>query len=108
MGIRAAEMGLEIKAIYEGGAVIPGKELILDLDAYGARLTWAHADAFQVALRAAYPAPQALPALLALAARDARRVAVEAGYATPDTARELVAKAHAQALALERLVRGAE
>lgn len=108
MGIRAAEMGLEIKAVYEGGMVIPREELILDLEAYRGQLTRAHADAFQVALKAAYPTPQTVPALLALAAQNARRVALEAGYATPETARELVAKAHAQALALERLVEGRE
>lgn len=108
MGIRAAEMGLEIKAVYERGMVIPREELILDLEAYRGQLTRAHADAFQVALKAAYPTPQTVPALLSLAAQNARKVALEAGYATPETARELVAKAHAQALALERLVKSRE
>lgn len=108
MGIRAAEMGLEIKAVYERGTIIPREELILDLDTYRDQLTKAYADAFQVALKAAYPTPQTVPALLALAAQNARQVALEAGYAAPETVRDLLAKAHAQALALERLVKSKE
>ncbi len=108
IGMRAAEMGLEIKAIYEDGRVIPREELILDLEAYEEELKKAYADAFQVALKAAYPTPQTVPALLSLAAQNARKVALEAGYATSETVRELVAKTHAQALALERLIRSRE
>jgi len=108
MGIRAAEMGLEIKAVYEKGTIIPREELILDLDTYRDQLTKAYADAFQVALKAAYPTPQTVPALLALAAQNARQVALEAGYAAPETVRDLLAKAHAQARALERLVKSKE
>ncbi len=108
MGIRAAEMGLEIKAVYERGTIIPREELILDLESYRDQLTRAYADAFQVALKAAYPTPQTVPALLALAAQNARQVALEAGYAAPETVRDLLAKAHAQARALERLVKSKE
>jgi len=104
LGVRASEMGLEVKAIYEGGVIIPRDELILDLEAYEAQLTDAFADALQVALKAAYPTAQTLPILLALAAQDARKVAVEAGYVAPGTVREIVARAYSQALALQRLV----
>jgi len=106
MGLRAAEMGLEIKAFYERGTIIPREELILDLDAYEDQLKTAYADAFQVALKAAYATPQTVPSLLALAAQNARKIALEAGYAAPETVGELIAKAHAQVLALERLVQG--
>lgn len=108
LGMRAAEMGMEIKAAYDGGLVIPKKELILDLDSYRKRLTGALSDAFQVALNAEYPTPETLPTLIAMAAQDAKKIAVEAEYATPETAGELVAMAHAQAAALEKAVQGKE
>ena len=108
MGMRMAEMGLEIKAVYEHGMTIPREELILDLDAYEEQLKKAHADAFQVAIKSSYPTAQTVPSLLALAAQNARKVALEAGYISPETVRELVAKAHAHALALERLVKSRE
>ena len=105
MGMRVAEMGLDIKAVYERGTTIPHDELILDLEAYAEQLKEAHDNAFQVALKSSYPTPQTLPMLLMLAAQNARRVALEAGYVSPETVTELVGKAHSQALALERLVK---
>jgi len=105
MGMRMAEMGLDIKAVYEHGETIPREVLILDLDAYTEQLKKAHADAFQVALKSSYPTSQTVHALLMLASQNARKIALEAGYATPETVGELVAKAQAQALTLERLVK---
>ena len=32
LGVKAAEMGLEIKAVYEDGDVIPGEDLLIDMD----------------------------------------------------------------------------
>jgi large subunit ribosomal protein L10 len=104
LGMRVSEMGLEVKAVYEDGVIIPNDELILDLEAYEGQLTEAFSDALQVALKAVYPAVQTLPTLMALAAQDARKVAVEAGYISPETAREIITRAHSQALALQRLV----
>ncbi|KON29476.1 hypothetical protein AC482_06415 [miscellaneous Crenarchaeota group-15 archaeon DG-45] len=105
MGMRVAEMGLDIKAVYEHGTTIPRDELILDLDSYTDLLKKAHANAFQVALKSSYPTTQTVPALLMLAAQNARKIALEAGYVSPETITELVAKAYSQALSLERLVK---
>lgn len=106
MGIRAAEMGLEVKAVYEGGAVILGKELILDLKAYKHQLEKAYAEAFHVALKAAFPTTQTLTTLIGMVDQNARRVASEAGYATPETVKELIAKAQIQAVTLDRVISG--
>ena len=104
LGMRVSEMGLEVKAVYEEGVIIPRDDLILDLEAYEGQLTEAFSDAFQVALKAAYPTTQTLPTLIALAGQDARKVAVEAGYVSPETVREIITRAHFNALALQRLV----
>ena len=100
MGIKAAEMGLSIKAVYERGTIIPGEALILDLGQYRSRLEQAYGNAFQVAIHTAYPTPATVPVLLAKAAQEARSVAVEAGYATKDTIMMLIAKASTQAKSL--------
>ncbi len=105
LGMRVAEMGLDIKAVYEHGTIIPREELILDLDAYMNSLKKAYADAYQVALKSSYPTTQTVPTLLILAAQNARKIALESGYLSPETVNEIVVKAHAQALALERLVK---
>ncbi len=104
LGIRASEMGLEIKAVYERGVVIPREDLILDVGAYRDRLERAQSGAFQVALKAEYATFETTAALLSLAAQKARSVALKAGYMTSETATELIARANAQAVSLAKAV----
>jgi large subunit ribosomal protein L10 len=104
LGLREAEMGLEIKAIYEKGMVLPREDLILDLDDYNERLKRAHSDAFQVALKSTYTTSKTVMTLLTLGAQNAKKVALMASYVTSDTIKELMVKAQSQAIALQQLV----
>ena len=106
LGMRVSEMGLEIKAVYDHGEVIPREELLIDLETYRDELTRAYSDALRVAVEAAYPTAETLPLILAKAHRGARGVALEAGYPTPETVGELLSLAQMRAMALERLVEG--
>jgi large subunit ribosomal protein L10 len=100
MGIRASEMGLSIKAVWENGEVIPGESLILDLDEYRSMLEEAIGGAFKVAIEAAYATPETAPTILAKAAQEAIAVAVEAEWPTEKTIELLIAKASAEAKSL--------
>ncbi len=104
LGVRAAEMGLEIKAVYEDGFVIPKEDLILDIDVYSERLTRALSEAYQVALNAAYVTPVTIMPLISLAAQNVRKLALESAWVTPETVGELVARANAQAVTLAKAV----
>jgi large subunit ribosomal protein L10 len=104
LGVRASEMGLEIKAVYEDGAVIPKDELILDMDVYSERFARAYSEAYLVALNAAYVTPVTVVPLLSLAAQNVRKLALESSWVTSETAGELVAKANAQAVNLAKAV----
>jgi large subunit ribosomal protein L10 len=104
LGVRASEMGLEIKAVYEDGVVIPKEELILDMDVYFKRLARAQSEAFQVALKATYVTPETIVSLLSMAAQNVRNLALELAWVTSETAGELVAKANAQAVNLAKAV----
>lgn len=104
MGIRASEMGLRVKAVYERGDVIPGEALILDLDDYRSRLEQAIGGAFKVAVEAAYYTPVTVPTILAKAFQQARSVALEAEWATRDTVELLITKANSQARSLASMV----
>ena len=104
MGIRASEMGLRVKAVYERGDVIPGEALILDLDDYRSRLEQAIGGAFKVAVEAAYYTPATVPTILAKAFQQARSVALEAEWATKDTVELLITKANSQARSLASMV----
>ena len=104
LGIRASEMGLEIKAVYEDGVVISREELLLDMDVYSERLARAYSEAYQVALKSAYVTPVTIMPLLSIAAQNARQVALESAWMTSETATELVARANAQAVNLAKAV----
>ncbi|MGD2142379.1 MAG: 50S ribosomal protein L10 [Candidatus Bathyarchaeota archaeon] len=104
LGIRASEMGLEIKAVYEGGVVIPRETLLIDPEEYSQRLVKAYNGAYQVALKSSYVTPATIVPLLSMAAQDARKVAMEAAWITRDTASELIVKANVQAVNLAKAV----
>ena len=101
LGIKAAQMGLSLKAVYENGEIIPGDMLLIDLPSYKKQLGIAYSNAFQLVLQAAYVSPETAPSLLAMAFQNAKKVAVEAGYFSPETATDLIAKANAQAASLK-------
>jgi len=100
MDVRASEMGLSIKAVYEKGEVLLGEELILDLDAYRTQLAQAVGGAYKVAIEAVYVTPETLPSIIAKAVLQARTVAVAAEWPTPETIELLIAKANAEARSL--------
>ncbi len=104
MSIRASEMGLRVKAVYERGDIIPGDALILDLNDYRSRLEQAIGGAFKVAVEAAYYTPATVPTILAKAFQQARSVALEAEWATRDTVELLITKANSQARSLASMV----
>jgi large subunit ribosomal protein L10 len=104
LGIRASEMGLEIKAIYEDGIVIPREDLILDVDEYSQQLTKAYNNAYQLALKATYVNPVTIVPLLSMAIWNTRKVAIEASYLTKETAAEIIMKANAQAVNIAKAV----
>ncbi len=104
MDVRASEMGLSIKAVYEKGEVLLGEDLILDLDAYRTQLAQAVGGAYKVAIEAAYVTPETLPSIIAKAVLQARAVAVEAEWPTPETIELLIAKANAEARSLASMV----
>jgi len=104
LGIRASEMGLEIKAVYEDGVVISKEELLLDMDVYSERLARAFSEAYQVALKSTYVTPATIMPLLSIAAQNARQVALESAWMTSETATELVARANVQAVNLAKAV----
>jgi large subunit ribosomal protein L10 len=101
LGIKAAQSGLSLKAVYENGTIIPGESLILDIPSYRNRLMDAAGGAFQVALKGEYVTAVTAPTLVTMAYQNAKKVAVEAGFVAPETAAEIIAKANAQAKSLK-------
>lgn len=97
LNIKAAYMGLSLKAVYENGVVIPGSALLINLPEYTSKLMQAYNNAFQVAIGAAYLTPVTASSIINMTYQNAKKIAVEAGYITPETAPDLIAKVNAQA-----------
>ena len=104
LGIKAGEMGLLLKSVYDEGLIIEGGELVVDLKAVQDEIGAARTSAVQVAVGASYPIPETIAYLLSRAREHALRVAVESGYPTTDTASLILAKAQAMAAALEKKI----
>ncbi|BEP18079.1 50S ribosomal protein L10 [Pyrofollis japonicus] len=100
LGIEPIIVKLKIKAAYDSGVVIPGDQLILDLEAYRNDVMRAHLNALWLGVEIAYPEPQVLEIAIPLAVRRALAVAAEAGYITPDNAEYVLRLAVSRALAV--------
>jgi len=100
MDVRASEMGLSIKAVWEKGEIILGDALVLDLSEYRTKLENAIGNAFKVAIEVAYVTPETAPTILSKAAQQAMAVALEAEWPTEKTIELLIAKASAEAKSL--------
>jgi len=83
LGIKSVEIGLALRMVYDGGAIIQGEQLKLDIDEYRKNLGEAYA-----------------------ATSDARNLALNAGIISAETIGDLVKKAYFEATALSTKIAG--
>jgi len=103
LDILPLEVGLNLRAVVDGGTFYPPAVLAVDLDARRAELVAAHRRALGLAVELAYPTKETVPLLITRAHRSAIALAVESGYPTKETLPALLAKALRAAHAVERL-----
>jgi len=100
MGMRAMEMGLSLKAVYDAGAIIPEEELKLDLDGYRQNIAEAYMEAFRLSLNAMFPMVDNISTLVKIAYIEAYNLAINASLPSPDIIGDLLKKAYLKAVAL--------
>lgn len=101
LGIKAAEVGLIIKAIYENGLVFTDDQLHLDVEGFRNRILEAQSSAFSLSLNAGYPMPENISMLLQAAHRKAFNLALNAAVPTSETIGDLLRKANMEAVSLD-------
>ncbi len=106
LGIKSVEIGLALRMVYDGGAIIQGEQLKLDIDEYRKNLGEAYAKAFNLSLNAAVPLPENIAVLIQAAASDARNLALNSGIISTETIGDLVKKAYFEATALSTKIAG--
>ena len=100
LGMRAMEMGLSLKAVYDAGAIIPEEELKLDLDGYRQNVAEAYIEAFRLSLNAMFPMVDNISTLVKIAYKEAYNLAINASLPSPDIIGDLLKKAYLKAVAL--------
>jgi len=106
MEIFPRNVGLELRAAYEGGLIFKVKDLSIDVQAQISELSVASAKAFSFAVKIGYATPQTIGPMLQKAQTEARALVLDAALPVPGMMEMLLAKAAANAKALERLASG--
>jgi large subunit ribosomal protein L10 len=106
MEIFPRNVGLELRAAYEGGLIFSVKDLSIDVQAQISELSAASARAFGFAVEIGYATPKTIGPMLQKAQTKARALVLEAGIPVPGMMEMLLAKAAANAKAIAGLASG--
>jgi len=93
-------VGLELRAVYDDGAVMTADVLDIDEEKYASDITLSAASAFNLAVAIAYPTGATILTLLAKAAGDARNLGINSAIPEPGIIDALLMRAQSQAIAL--------
>lgn len=105
LGIKAVELGLSLKVVYDDGVIITEEDLAIDLEEIKKSVQEAHSYAFNLSINAAIPLPENIGLLLQKAHQEAYLLAVNAAIPTKETIGDLLRKAYAEALALSQKIK---
>jgi large subunit ribosomal protein L10 len=106
MEIFPRNVGLELRAAYEGGLIFKVKDLSIDVEAQISELFAASAKAFGFAVEIGYATPKTVGPMLQKAQTKARALVLDAGIPVPGMMEMLLAKAAANAKAVARMASG--
>ncbi len=105
LGIKAVEIGLTLKVVYDDGQIITEEDLMIDLEKIRKSIEEAQSYAFNLSINAAIPMPENISLLLQKAQQEAYTLAVNAAVPTKETIEDLLRKAYAEALSLSQQIK---
>jgi large subunit ribosomal protein L10 len=104
LGIKAVELGISMRAVYDNGLMIVGEQLKVDIDATRRTVVQNNQEAFALAMSIGYASKDTIKPLLQMAHQKAVALSVSATIPTKDTIGELIRKANAQMTSLSGAV----
>jgi large subunit ribosomal protein L10 len=104
LGIKAVELGISMRAVYDNGLMIVGEQLKVDIDATRKKVEQNNQEAFALAMSIGYPSKDTIKPLLQMAHQKAIALSVSAAIPTKDTIGELIRKANAEMTSLSGAV----
>jgi large subunit ribosomal protein L10 len=100
LNIKAVELGISMRAVFDNGLIIPGDQLKVDVDATKKSLEQSSQEAFALAMGISYPTKDTIRPLLQQAHWKAVALAVSAAIPTKETIGDLIRKANAEMTSL--------
>jgi len=94
LGIKAVELGISMRAVYDNGLIITGDQLKVDIDATRKTLIQENQEAFALAMSISYTTKDTIKPLLQMAHQKAMALAVGATITTKETIGDLIRKAN--------------
>ena len=104
LGIKAVELGISMRAVFDEGLMIDGDHLKIDVGATRKSLIKGNSEAFALSLAIAYPTRENINALLQTAHQKAVALSLSAAIPTKETIGDLIRKANAEMTSLNKAV----
>jgi len=104
LGIKAVELGISMRAVFDNGLIITGDQLIIDINATKRSVEQSNQEAFALALSISYPSKDTIKPILQNAHQKALALAVSAAIPTKETIGDLIRKANMQMTSLSGAV----
>ncbi len=102
LDIKPMEIGLDLVAVWENGAVFDGRTLHIDEEKYAADFLMAARWAINLSIEASYPTSETSELILQKAFREAKAVALQGAIITEETRDEILARAESEAHSVQK------
>lgn len=106
MEIFPRQIGLDLRAVYEGGLTFKAEDLAIDVEGILSQISMCASKAFGLAVEIAYTTPETIEPIIQSASFKARNLVVECAIPVPGMMDLLLGKAASQASALSSFVEG--
>jgi large subunit ribosomal protein L10 len=108
LGIKAVELGISMRAVFDHGMMIDGDQLHIDVDATRKSIEASNQEAFALALGISYTTKETIKPLLQSAHQKAIALSVGAAIPTKETIADLIRKANTEMTSLNSAVEKAK
>src|SRR3990170_2474523 len=104
LGIKAVELGIRMRAVFDDGLMISAEQLQLDVEGTKKTIGQSYGEAFALSLSVAFPTPETMVALLQAAHQKAFALSLNAAIPTKDNIGDLIRKANAEMTSLNSAI----
>jgi large subunit ribosomal protein L10 len=104
LGIKAVELGISMRAVFDEGLIIPGDQLQIDIGRVRNDFVQSNGEAFALSLSIAYPTKENINSMLQGAHQKAVALSLGAAVPTAETIGDLIRKANVQATSLSQTI----